>query len=124
TSPLQLGARRVVWPRGAVQVERCWSPVGDQQGLLNRIGRNVKHAQSSSAELVGVAVRAVEHRNSPSFGKPRNVRQFVGNAEGENQPRRFKYLTGCQFDREAAGLSRRSDGFLIDEGCSGIARNL
>lgn len=111
----QLCPRRRIGFCRAIEEERGRSPLRDQHRLVHRQGREVQHTEVLPTHLVAMAVWAVKHGSSPPLGKPRNVRQLVGDAESENEHRRVKRLPAREGDTKAIRLGRGADRLGVHE---------
>jgi hypothetical protein len=61
-------------------------PLPDQQGVLDGLRRTPQHPQRLVADLVAMAVRAVEQVPAPSLADAGNIRQLVAQSRGHQDP--------------------------------------
>ena len=61
-------------------------PLPNDLRVFHRIGGRAEHGEALVADLVAVAVRAVQHVARPSVGEAGDVGEFVAEAAGHQEP--------------------------------------
>ena len=72
------------------EVAQVIGPLAEQQRLVHGVGP-VASTPMAVADLPAVAVRAVDHLPAPPFAQPRDVRQLVDQAGGDQQAARGQH---------------------------------
>ena len=76
-------------------------PLAHEQGMLDRVGPNAEHADRLVANLPAVAVRTVQQVATPTLPNAGDVREFVSDPRGQQDPLRREAVATGQRDREA-----------------------
>ena len=82
-------------------------PLTDQERVLDRVRRATEHAEALVADLVTVAVRAVEQVAAPALADAREVGELVAEPGGDQDPAGAQCLPVRDGDVEAAVVAGR-----------------
>ncbi len=77
-----VGGEQVGWG----EVDEVVGPLAHDLGVADRAGRTSENAEPAVADLVAVAVGAVQDVAGPSVTEPGNVGQLVAQAGGDQEP--------------------------------------